>query len=189
MGFPLTVRVLKALANQIELKRAGESSKLTEAGPPGKRWWRGFRGRHPELSLRSPDYLDRAMFATERVVFEYFLLLDHVLTRANAKNNNPHLIYYADETGVDLSTKVRKSSCRAVPNGHLLVTLGVEIMSLKTYGISMESKRITRRAARERLSGHTIFAENLPFTRLAVRKLRRCAYNYVSLMTAVIRDY
>ncbi|KAI8487400.1 hypothetical protein Bbelb_348690 [Branchiostoma belcheri] len=111
-GFPLTVRVLKALAHQIELKRAnslGESSKFSEAGP-GKRWWRGFRRRHPELSLRSPDQLDkeRAMFATERVVFEYFLLLDDVLTKANAKDKNPHLIYNADETGVDLSAKVSK---------------------------------------------------------------------------------
>eukprot|EP00058_Branchiostoma_floridae_P026189 XP_002611679.1 hypothetical protein BRAFLDRAFT_63637 [Branchiostoma floridae] len=53
-GFPLTVRVTKALAQQIEIKRAkgrGESPRFKEAGP-GKKWWRGFKRRHPDISLR-----------------------------------------------------------------------------------------------------------------------------------------
>ncbi|XP_066279931.1 uncharacterized protein [Branchiostoma lanceolatum] len=111
-GFPLTVRVIKALAHQIEIKQAkarGSSSKFKETGP-GKKWWRGFRRRHPDLSLRSPDQLDkeRAMFATQKVVIDYFMLLEDVLTEANAKDRNPHVIYNADETGVDLSAKVSK---------------------------------------------------------------------------------
>ncbi|XP_078606575.1 uncharacterized protein LOC144879208 [Branchiostoma floridae x Branchiostoma japonicum] len=111
-GFPLTVRVTKALAQQIEIKRAkgrGESPRFKEAGP-GKKWWRGFKRRHPDISLRSPDQLDkeRALMATPGVIFEYFLMLEDKLTEANAKNKNPHVIYNADETGVDLSAKISK---------------------------------------------------------------------------------
>ncbi|XP_066270839.1 uncharacterized protein [Branchiostoma lanceolatum] len=48
------------------------------------------------------------MFATQKVVIDYFMLLEDVLTEANAKDRNPHVIYNADETGVDLSAKVSK---------------------------------------------------------------------------------
>ncbi|XP_035662477.1 uncharacterized protein LOC118406522 [Branchiostoma floridae] len=111
-GFPPTVRVIKALAFEVEKKRAkgrGEEPRFKDSGP-GKRWWKGFKGRHPDLSLRSPDQLDkeRAAFSTAGVVFEHFERLEQILTDAKAKDKRPHVIYNADETGMDLSAKVSK---------------------------------------------------------------------------------
>ncbi|XP_019628182.1 PREDICTED: uncharacterized protein LOC109472769 [Branchiostoma belcheri] len=111
-GFPLTVRAMKALAHEIELKASkarSEPSKFTESGP-GQKWWRGFRRRHPDLTLRSPDQLDRerASFSGPGVVFDHFERMEQVLTENKIKDKKPHLIYNVDETGVELSVKVSK---------------------------------------------------------------------------------
>ncbi|XP_078601491.1 uncharacterized protein LOC144876274 [Branchiostoma floridae x Branchiostoma japonicum] len=93
-GFPLTVREIKALANEIEKKSAkgrGEEPRFKDSGP-GKRWWKGFRGRHPDLNFRSPDQLnkERAAFSTAGVVFEHFERLEEILSDAKAKDKRPH---------------------------------------------------------------------------------------------------
>ncbi|XP_035696853.1 tigger transposable element-derived protein 2-like [Branchiostoma floridae] len=73
---------------------------------PGKRRLMGFRRRHPEISLRSPDSLDRARAAMSnaKIVGDHFLKVGELLEENNLQNR-PHQIYNADETGMALDAK------------------------------------------------------------------------------------
>lgn len=76
---------------------------------PSEKWWRGFKGRHPDISLRRPDQLDRGRtrMANENVVREYFELLDTVIKEADLQGK-PHLIFNCDETAIDLNKSTQK---------------------------------------------------------------------------------
>ena len=58
MSQPLTASHIKAFAWAIA-KKNSRKSRFNETSGPGWKWWRGFRWRHPEISLREPDNLDR----------------------------------------------------------------------------------------------------------------------------------
>lgn len=105
-AFPLTVDQVKAMAHAISKKV--ESHAFGPAGPTEK-WWRGFRHRHPTLSLRRPDPLDRgrACMTSENIIKDYFKTLNDVLTQ-NDLHDKPHLIYNCDETGICLNKSSQK---------------------------------------------------------------------------------
>ncbi|CAH1240842.1 Hypp6116 [Branchiostoma lanceolatum] len=108
----MTVGVIKAFAHEIEkisAKAKGEKPRFKET-VPRKRWWKGFKGRHPDLTLRSPDQLDkeRALSSTPKAVFDHYERLEEILDEPNAKDKKKHIIYNADETEVDLSAKSSK---------------------------------------------------------------------------------
>ena len=79
------------MAHAIEKERDLDIFK--ENGPTEK-WWRGFRKRHPDITLRTAGSLDRgrAVMTNENVVREYFELLRSVIDENNL-GDKPHQIY------------------------------------------------------------------------------------------------
>ncbi|KAI8488705.1 hypothetical protein Bbelb_334880 [Branchiostoma belcheri] len=107
-GFPLTAGVMKALAKEIDAVSSKEKGEAPRFGGklPGKRWWSAFRRRHPEISLRSPDSLDRARAAMSnaRVVEKHFEQLGQLLSE-NKLHDRPFQVYNADETGMSMDAR------------------------------------------------------------------------------------
>ena len=66
---------------------------------PGDHWWNLFRQRHPNLTLRASDNLERsrAEALNPAIVSEYFELLNKIL-ESNALMNSPIQICNCDET-------------------------------------------------------------------------------------------
>ena len=73
-------------------------------------WWAGFRVRHPELTLRKVDKLERsrAESLNPDVINLYFDLLNDVLEK-NKLNNALRQIYNCDETFVLLDGSREKA--------------------------------------------------------------------------------
>ena len=71
-AFPLNIKQIKGFAWPI-LIRSGREKQFKEGGPTEK-WWRGFKKRHPDLSLRTLNSLDRGQsrMANENVVKSHF---------------------------------------------------------------------------------------------------------------------
>ncbi|KAI8509490.1 hypothetical protein Bbelb_133380 [Branchiostoma belcheri] len=107
-GFPLTAGVMKALAKEIDAVSSKEKGEAPRFGGklPGKRWWSAFRRRHPEISLRSPDSLDRARAAMSnaRVVEKHFEQLGQLLSE-NKLHDRPFKVYNNDETGMSMDAR------------------------------------------------------------------------------------
>ncbi len=72
-----------------------------------KKWWKGFRQRHPTLSLRQPQLLDilRARATQPEIINHMYDLLKY---QYDTYRFQPHQIWACDETGVDDNFKVRK---------------------------------------------------------------------------------
>ncbi|XP_066267463.1 putative uncharacterized protein DDB_G0271982 [Branchiostoma lanceolatum] len=99
---------MKVLAKEIDKessKKRGENPRFG-GKTPGKRWWSGFRLRHPQISLRSPDRLDRARAAMSNpnTFSNHFAKLDELLTK-HSLHQRPFLVYNADETGMELDAR------------------------------------------------------------------------------------
>ena len=58
MSQPLSVALIKAFAWAIA-KKSSRKSRFNETTGPGWKWWKGFRNRHPQITLRKPGNLDR----------------------------------------------------------------------------------------------------------------------------------
>ena len=101
-GFPLTRTMVKAFAWSIA-KRLGKSGRFNSEYGPGEKWWTLFKQRHPQLSLRRSDPLDRnrAEALNSSIVNEYYDLLHTVLTDNNILNNARQILN-CDETFVPL---------------------------------------------------------------------------------------
>ena len=95
-GFPLTCSMVMAFAWAIAI-RSGNSSCFNPELGPGEHWWTGFRKRHPELTLRKVDQLDRsrAECLDPEVIEEYFKLLKKTLEE-NGLINSPCRLYNCD---------------------------------------------------------------------------------------------
>lgn len=66
-GFLLTSAMVKAFAWSIA-KKLDKAGHFNEEYGPGEKWWSFFKQRHPQLSLRRSDSLDRTVCS----VLEYF---------------------------------------------------------------------------------------------------------------------
>ena len=68
-----------------------------------------FRHRHPELTFRKADKLERSRAASlnSEVVKQYFELLNEVMEKSKLKNS-PQQIYNCDETFVSLDCTRKK---------------------------------------------------------------------------------
>ena len=58
-GFPLTRTMTKAFAWGIA-KRSGNDNRFNPECGPGEHWWVNFQKRHPQLTLRTTDKLERS---------------------------------------------------------------------------------------------------------------------------------
>ena len=81
-GFPLTRTMVKAFAWAIA-KCSGNDGRFNQEYGPGEHWWANFRKRHPKLTLRKTDKLERscAKALNPEVVEEYFKLLETTLMK------------------------------------------------------------------------------------------------------------
>ena len=73
------------------------------------KWWRGFRDRHPELSLRKPESIDhgRVAHAKPDIIRTYFDVLDATLEE-NSLMEKPYQIYNWDKAAVFLKRSTQK---------------------------------------------------------------------------------
>ena len=75
-------------------------------GIPGKDWYIGLQGRHPELALKGPQRLSvtRAKSMNKQVTKEYFDMLKGKLDELNVQ---PEFIWNCDEINIQLEHKPR----------------------------------------------------------------------------------
>ena len=87
---------------------SGTESRFPENGPTFK-WGRGFRNRHPQLTLRKTETVERARVsnATEEIFDDYFAVLEETI-KVNHLDQRPHLIYNCDEAAVYLNKSSQK---------------------------------------------------------------------------------
>jgi hypothetical protein len=79
-GYPLTRSMIRAFTRAI-IKKYGRDTKTNMLYGPSYEWIRKFHKRHPELSEKHPDVLDRdRAHVTNKEISKYFNLLDKVLT-------------------------------------------------------------------------------------------------------------
>lgn len=101
-GFPLSIQQLMGFAWCIAKER-GREHVFTKSGP-SRKWWQGFKKRHPDLSLRRPDALDRgrACLGNVNALREYFQLLKETI-EVNGLSDKPERIYNCDEAALFLN--------------------------------------------------------------------------------------
>ena len=105
--FPITRTQVMGFAWAIDMS-SGKESRFPENGPTFK-WWRGFRNRHPQLTLRKTESVERGRVsnATEEIVDDYFAVLEETI-KANNLDQRSHLIYNCDEAAVYLNKSSQK---------------------------------------------------------------------------------
>ena len=108
-GYPLTRTMVKAYGWAIA-KRSGSGDRFNEEFGPGDKWWANFKKRHPKVSLRRVDMLERtrAEALNPKIVNEYFDLLGTTLDNLGLKNKPRH-IYNCDETFLQLDCNREKA--------------------------------------------------------------------------------
>ena len=108
-GFPLSVSQVIGFAWCIAKEHPG-ARVFNESGPTEK-WWRGFKKRQPEVSLKRPDPLDRGRAAMGNVetMRDDLKLLKSTL-ETNDLKDKPERLYNCDEAGLSL----KKSSGQRV---------------------------------------------------------------------------
>ena len=101
-GFPLSRRMVMAYAWAIA-KRSGKDEAFNKEVGPGDRWWANFRKRHPQLTLRKIDKLDRsrAKNYSPEVVDDFFRLLKKTMEE-NDLMTAPRRVYNCDESFLPL---------------------------------------------------------------------------------------
>ena len=106
--FPVDRTQIINIAWAIDLRRNDETRVFKQSGPSLK-WWRGFKKRHPELSLRKTELIDRGRYdnATEDVINEYFDVLEETLGNSDL-TNKPHMVFNCDEASLALNKSSRK---------------------------------------------------------------------------------
>ncbi|KAJ8340714.1 hypothetical protein SKAU_G00353470 [Synaphobranchus kaupii] len=99
-GFPITRSLVKVLAIGI-IRESGRSNttRVNLEKGPSDMWWSRFKARHPALTMRTADSLDRARVhgATPEAI-EGFSIYEALYIQHDLKNK-PHLIFNCDETG------------------------------------------------------------------------------------------
>ena len=86
-------------------------------GFPSDKWWRLFKARHPNISLRHPEATATARHKgmEEDRIQQYFVSVHDTLARNNLLDK-PHKIWNMDETGLILCHRPPKVLARCAPN-------------------------------------------------------------------------
>ncbi|XP_019632958.1 PREDICTED: tigger transposable element-derived protein 6-like [Branchiostoma belcheri] len=132
-GHPISVPILKALAGEIHQRKCKTTGKtprfrICEASGKlvaGRKWWRGFKKRHPQIAHRAQDPLsrERAKMSSQETVDDFFKLYTKIVAE-NRLQNKPNLIHNCDETGISME----------VNRGRVLVPKGVKGVPCKSSG-------------------------------------------------------
>ena len=107
MGFGLTREGVMRTAYTI-VDRLGRKHPF-QNGMAGRSWFEGFRSRHPNLSLRTPQALShsRAAAANKETISDFFAKLAASCARLNLLSK-PMQIFNVDETGISVVHKSGK---------------------------------------------------------------------------------
>lgn len=108
-GIPVSKEVLLETVTKL-IKDIGKEDKFPE-GRPGQTWYQGFLRRHPEISLREPEGINKAREAVkESSIRKWFTELEYFLTERGMADvlKDPDRILNGDETGVSLCPKSGK---------------------------------------------------------------------------------
>ena len=105
---PLTVPVVQAFTWAI-VRKNNQPSRFHAKNGPSWKWRQGFKKRHPEISLRKPDNLDRgrSRMSNQVAMDKFFKLLKQELESIDILDKPEH-IFNADETGIDLNARSGK---------------------------------------------------------------------------------
>ncbi|XP_050392731.1 uncharacterized protein LOC126811204 [Patella vulgata] len=98
-GFGVTKRqLLLKVARYVKLTN---TQTPFNKGIPGNDWWRGFKSRFPEVTLRKPEKLptSRSRMLNKVVVHKYFQDLGKIISDIDLKEH-PGRIWNCDETGM-----------------------------------------------------------------------------------------
>ena len=108
-GFPLTRKMVMAYAWALA-KKSGRADLFNQEFDPGDRWCSNFCKRHPALTLRKLDKLDRsrARNCDPEVVSNYFALLKKTLEDNNL-SRSPRCIYNCGESFLPLDGSREKA--------------------------------------------------------------------------------
>lgn len=119
-GYPLTRTMVKAFAWAIA-KRSGQEGRFNRETGPGERWWVNFRQRHPQITLRRTDQLERsrAEALNPHIVSEYFSLLRKTLEESGLMNK-PRQLFNCDEVFLPLDGTREKGGNSQGYQKHLL---------------------------------------------------------------------
>ncbi|KAK6312489.1 hypothetical protein J4Q44_G00181530 [Coregonus suidteri] len=107
-AFPISRTVVKALVVAI-IKESGRSTIVNLERGLSDNWWSRFRARHPELSARVPNTLNRARVhgATPATIKGFFDVYEPIFV-SHGLEHKPHLIFNCDETGFADKPKSRE---------------------------------------------------------------------------------
>ena len=98
-GFPLTRKMISTLVVAIAKTSNRETQMNLDKKGPSKKWLKRFIKKHPELTERRPDNLERARAeVTKEQIDQYFQLLGDTLERLGIRSK-PSAIFNCDETG------------------------------------------------------------------------------------------
>ncbi|XP_067283522.1 uncharacterized protein [Pseudorasbora parva] len=107
-GFPLTRTIVKCLALEI-IKESSRKTLVNLETGLSDNWWVRFKARHPDLTTRTPDSLDRArvLAATPEGIDNFFKLLVNIIN-LHSLQDKPHQLWNCDETGFGDKPKSRE---------------------------------------------------------------------------------
>ena len=102
IGYAHTRKVLVLMWRIVESKGLDHSTT--------DNWWRRFRERHPQLTLKTAMPLSkaRAMAADEQVINKYFDMLEDTLIENSILDDLHCILYNLDETGMPLNPPSQK---------------------------------------------------------------------------------
>ena len=105
---PLTVPVVKAFPWAI-VRKSNRPSRFHATNGLSWKWWQGFKKRHPEISLRKPDNLNRgrSRMNNQVVMDKFFKLLKQELHSIDILDKPEH-IFNSNETEIDLNARSGK---------------------------------------------------------------------------------
>ena len=103
--YPVTRSQVLGLAWAISIEKQME---CFQRGPSLK-WWRGFKRRHPQLTLRKAESVDRGRVAnaTSEIINDYFDSLEAILEEKSLRDK-PQQIYNSDEAAIFLNRSSEK---------------------------------------------------------------------------------
>ena len=109
-GFGQTPEQLKAMVKRI-LDSSGRKEELFKNNLPGKAWWYGFVGRHPDIKTAFTEKLElaRAIACRPEKVKEWFKKYEECVRKFGI--TQPSQIYNCDESGFPLQNKAGGKVC------------------------------------------------------------------------------
>nr|CAI5868214.1 unnamed protein product [Callosobruchus analis] len=103
-GFPINKVGLLYSVQKI-LEECDINTKLLK-GTPGRKWFESFRKRHPEVSHKKAEFINKARAAvSEESIRRWFSHTKELLGTDAGILNNPERVFNMDETAIFLSPK------------------------------------------------------------------------------------